>query len=344
MNSLSIELTNVCNRHCLHCIRNKADLPEHLPLELLEQVLVQGRDLGLKAVCLTGGEVALYPHLERAISLVVDHDFTFNLVTNGYRFREKVFPLLKEAKNREKLAAVCFSLDGAKPETHEALRGEGSFREVIEAATICKLEELPFSLKSVITNFNKEELLGLAMLGTTLGTMEHAFLHPFPSPLLIREGIIPSPEELRGIVHWITSTLAKALRSPITIEGCGPRTPLFTCTNIIQGVNLDFQGHLILCCNLSHVTQENGVPSSLGREKVADLREVSLKEGLIRHLHGQAQLMEARLRDRDRLGDLTLDPCYWCFKHFGKLEWLQNFPDSPWAAGVLEYGGSHGGG
>jgi hypothetical protein len=29
-------------------------------------------------------------------------------------------------------------------------------------------------------------------------------------------------------------------------------------------------------------------------------------------------------------------PCYWCFLHFGKLEWLKNYPRSPWAAAVRE--------
>ena len=38
----------------------------------------------------------------------------------------------------------------------------------------------------------------------------------------------------------------------------------------------------------------------------------------------------------EQLGDLTLDPCYWCFNHFGKLEWLRDFPESPWSAGVVE--------
>ena len=69
---------------------------------------------------------------------------------------------------------------------------------------------------------------------------------------------------------------------------------------------------------------------------MADLREVSLKEGIRRHYQGLARLMEARLRDSDNLSEVTYNPCYWCFKHFGKLEWLKNYPESPWAAGVLD--------
>jgi MoaA/NifB/PqqE/SkfB family radical SAM enzyme len=335
MDGLTIELTNACNRRCLHCIRNKADPPEFFPLPLARDILAQACDLGFRNICLTGGEVALYPHLEEFLDLVVDHGFTFSLVTNGHRFKKKVLPFLMAPKNQEKLTTVCFSLDGATSETHDALRGPGSFREVLEAAALCKLANIPFSLKSIITNLNKEELTDLAFLGANLGTQDHGFLHPFPSPRLIREGIIPSPGELHRIVLWITDSLAKALKPHISVEGYGSRTVLFTCRNVLTMTNLDFQGNLLLCCNLSHVAQEEGVASSFGREWLADLKEVPLKEGIIRHFQGVARLMEARITGMDDLAGLNLVPCYWCLRHFGKLEWLREFPESPWATGVV---------
>ncbi len=341
MDGLTIELTNACNRHCLHCIRNKVDPREFLPLALARDILAQAEALGLRTICLTGGEVALYPHLEEFLALVADHGFTYSLVTNGHRFREKLLPLLSAPQNREKLTAVCFSLDGASSESHDALRGQGSFREVLEAATLCKLADIPLSLKTFISNFNKAELTDVAMLGADLGAQDHGFLHPFPSPRLIREGVIPDPDELHRIVRWITDKLAKALRTHISLEGYGPRTVLFTCHNILNSTNIDFQGNLLLCCNLSHVAQAEGTASSFGREWLADLKEVSLKEGIMRHFQGVARLMEARLNDMDVLEGLTYIPCYWCLQHFGKLDWLRDFPESPWFTDAIKEERSH---
>ncbi len=341
MDGLAIELTNVCNRRCLHCIRNREDSPGFLPLPLAREVLPQAKALGFQTISLTGGEVALYPHLEEFLALMVDQGFTFSLVTNGHRFRENLLPLLSAPKIREKLTVVCLSLDGAKAETHDALRGAGSFREVVEAATLCQFKGIPLCFKSVITTFNKEELTEVALLGATLEAQDHGFLHPYPSPRSIREGVIPSPDELREIIEWIMGSLAKALRPKILIEGYGAQTALFACPNILQSANLDFQGNLVLCCNLSHVTREEGQPSVFGREWLGDLKEMSLREGLIRHFHAVARLMEARVRDMENLADLTFIPCYWCFLHFGKLEWLREFPESPWAAGVLEEDKGH---
>ena len=334
MDGLTIELTNVCNRHCLHCIRNKVDPPAHFPLDLAARVLIQARTLGLKTICLTGGEVALYPHLEEFLTLVARHGFKFNLVTNGFEFRERLLPLLRTSRIREHLTEVCLSLDGARAESHDALRGPGSFREVVEAAALCTLTGLRLSLKSVITNFNKGELTDLALLGAALEAQDHGFLHPFPSPRLIRAGVIPDPGELRELVHMVGVGLAKALKPRISVEGYLSPRVLFTCSNLQEVANLDYLGNLILCCNLSHTTLEEGEESRFGVEWLGNLQNISLKEGLIRHFRGVADLMAARLRDQENLAGLTYLPCYWCFRHFGKLDWLRYYPDSPWAGGT----------
>lgn len=334
MDGLSVELTNACNRRCLHCLRNKADPAEFLPQELLGEILAQAKALGLEHLCLTGGEITLYPHLEEVLEQILRLGFKLSLVTNGHRFGERLLPHLLVAPHRERVE-VCFSLDGSRAEIHDALRGPGSFREVIEALALCHLREIPLGLKTVITRVNRGDLLEVALLGAGLGARTHGFLHPFPTPRLIQEELLPSPEELRQLIDWISGSLAKALKTKVVIEGYGRRTPLFSCANLVQDVHLDYQGNFILCCNLSHVVREEGRPSVLGDEWLGQVGEISLKEGLVRHYYAAARLMAARLGEADQLAGLTYIPCYWCFRHFGKLEWLRAFPQSPWATGVL---------
>ena len=182
MDEITIELTNACNLHCLHCIRNKADAPQFLPLALAGKILAEARALGFRTVSLTGGEAALYPHLEEFLALVAEQGFTLKLVSNGHRFRENLLPSLSAPNIREKLEVVCLSLDGAEPQSHDALRGPGSFREVVEAAALCQLKGLHLSFKSVITNFNKDHLMDLALLATTLGARDQSFIYPYPTP------------------------------------------------------------------------------------------------------------------------------------------------------------------
>ncbi len=335
MRHLSLEPTNRCNRACRHCLRNRADPPEDLPLETAADLLKQAKSLGIRTICLTGGEVALYPHLAELLRKIAAHGFAFTLVSNGYRFREYVLPILQEPEVREHLDSVCLSLDGANPAVHDELRGSGSFAEAAEAAALCRYHQLPLCLKSSISELNKNELAQLALLGAQLGAGRHEFLYLSPTPRLIREGLLPPPDEYKGIARWITKELAGAVTSKVIVVGFDQDGVLLNCGPVMHFLNVDYQGHLILCCELSHVTTGDGTSTQFGGELVADLNEVSLKEGIIRHYRLAAKLMEERLTDGAGPPGLSQTPCHWCLYHFGKLEWLKDYPDSPWARELL---------
>ena len=336
MFSLTLEPTNLCNRNCLHCLRDKLEPRESISLELAQRILKEARVLGLDKIHITGGELTLYPDLEELISLIVDDGFRFDLVTNGYLFRERLLPLLAQPKVKKRLDEVCFSLDGATASSHNAIRGGGSFKEVMEAATLCRLKEIPVGFKSIISNLNKNEITEIALLGGTLGAKEHNFISLLPTPRLIKEAIIPSPEELEKKVFWIMEGLAKTVKTKINIDAYCPPAVVFWC-DAFHNLSVDHRGNQIFCCTLSHVVDE-GKPSTLGQELIADLKEISLREGIARHFDLLAKLMRQRLNETEGLSKATYIPCYWCYKYFGKLIWLDTYPESPWADGILKDG------
>lgn len=340
MFSLSLEPTNKCNRSCLHCLRDKMEPRESISLDLVEKILGEARALKIDKIKLTGGEITTYPDLEQLILMIVDYGFRFNFVTNGNQFRERLLPLLTQNKIKRKVEEVCFSLDGAKAESHDALRGEGSFKEVMEVATICRLKDISINLKSIITEFNKRELTDLALLGATLGTKTHSFIFPIPTPKLVQNNIIPPPAEVEQIILWIMNSLAQSIKTSIRIDAyCAPSV-LFWC-NSFQSPTIDYQGNLIFCCSLSHVVNDEK-PATFGRELLVDLKEKPLSEGIALHFDLLAETMKKRLEDAQNLSPLTYIPCYWCFQHFGKFDWLKQYPESPWAASILENDRSHG--
>jgi MoaA/NifB/PqqE/SkfB family radical SAM enzyme len=335
MQALTLVPTNQCYRNCLHCFLNKADPWEALTLELAENILSQASSLGFCQIYLTGGEVVLYPHLEGLLRLIVDHRFGFNLMTSGFLFADRLLPLLLRHDIRQKLGHVCFSLDGARAETHEALRGKGSFPEVLAAAALCQTHNLSFALKSMITTFNRDEITQMALLGASLGAQEQMFLTTIPTPRLIEAQAILSPEELDRLTAWIVTSLAPTIKTKIGVAGYTPNKAMNSCPHIFDCAFVDFNGNLILCCDLASMSAGDGSPTRFGAELLANLREVPLKEGLIRHFQAAVSFAEARLRSLDAWKDQPYSLCYWCYKHFGKLEWLKNYPDSPWTAGIL---------
>ena len=309
MKTIGLEPTNRCNRSCQHCFRNKADPPGSLPLGLADEVLTQAAALGFKVVCLTGGEVALYPHLGELLRLIAARDFDFTLVTNGYRFPEYVLPILLEPEVKERLASVFFSLDGARAETHDGLRGPKSFREVIEGATLCR--QSPPALVSEKRDHHLEP--GRAHRARPPGRQAgrrgaRLPLSAFPTPNLIRERTYALPAGVGGYgKRWIQDNLIGVTRNKITVDGHSLDGVILDCGHLVDYLNVDYQGNLIFCCTLSHMTVGDGIPTSFSGELVADLKEVSLKEGIVRQFRKAAEVMEARLNNGGNPKGLSRD-------------------------------------
>jgi hypothetical protein len=138
MRIIGLEPTNRCNRSCRHCFRKKADPPGSLPLETAAAILSQAGALGFNAVCLTGGEVSLYPHLGDLLHLIAAQGFDFNLVTKRLPL-PGVCPAPGPGARGQGASGLGELQPGRGPgETHDGLRGPKSFREVIEGATLCR--------------------------------------------------------------------------------------------------------------------------------------------------------------------------------------------------------------
>src|SRR3954468_18728675 len=135
---IAFHLTDRCQLDCQHCLRDPAQTPKDLPLAIVRKVLAEAKSLYHSGqVALTGGEPTLHPEFEGVLDAIVEHGFTWHMVTNARRF-ERLMDLLKRVPaRREALTAINLSLDGADEATHDGIRGKGSFREVMLAATLC---------------------------------------------------------------------------------------------------------------------------------------------------------------------------------------------------------------
>lgn len=311
-------------------MRDKEEERAYLPLDLFKRIIDQTYDFGMRYVSLTGGEPTLYPDFAELLFTLVERGLEFGIVSNGYKFKERVLPSLLNPTIRRHLVIVCFSLDGVNPDSHDFLRGEGSFQEVIEAANLCHLKRIPFSVKTVVSSINKEELTEIALLVSALGAKEHSFISPLPTPDLVRGNFILTPRETRKLHSFISGSLISTMKAKINLEGSwSVNSALFSCNAYQQIYNVDYLGNLIFCCNISHVRDEDK-PATMGKEFLADLRKESLREGIIRHHQLLAQFTEDRLRSTQSFPELFSNSCYWCYKYFGKLEFIKKYPDSPW--------------
>jgi MoaA/NifB/PqqE/SkfB family radical SAM enzyme len=323
---MSIELTNVCNLHCSYCLRDEEALyhsrARFFPADLLRKIVSRAKETyGVSYVSFTGGEVTIHPQFEEIVAAVAGEGMHVTFVTNGWHF-DRVYPVI--LRHREAIRVVAFSLDGATRELHDHWRGDGSFIRVVRAMTRCHASNIEFFLKVGIRRDTVPHLQDFALFAARLGAAGVHFAHLLPtSPAMESESAL-SLQERREAEQEICS-LAKIFKMPVGIvTGYYNVDPSAPCAALLgKTCNVDFQGRLTLCCNLSGYRGANDEP-----DVVADLTKEDFAVGyerLERVAAMQNEKRRAALAFFETSGgeiDLyTSSPCLFCLQSFGKTPW-----------------------
>ena len=324
---VGIELTRHCNLRCAHCFRADLDEAAEIPFETVDKVLREATRYNRPHIALTGGEPTLHHRFLDILNLIVTHGFTFHFVTNGYHYDKlfrKTFPLF----GNPQWIGVSFSVDGAKEETHDAIRGKGSFARVLAAVAVAKTHKLEVVVQMVLHRGNRHELEALALLCSRLGVDRLHIAHMQPTPAGVRHNLLHSPEECRQAEREILN-LGARIRMPVILSaGYYDESPLAHCTFLKNAaLNIDYRGRLTTCCQLSNVEG-----SSDETDVIADLNEMPLEAAHAKLLEVYQGIFRARL-EKIREGALhSLDSfhCWSCMKQFRKVEWMRDFPENAW--------------
>jgi MoaA/NifB/PqqE/SkfB family radical SAM enzyme len=328
---LTVELTNICNLHCSYCLRDEDalyhDPASFLPVETFTRVARDARDsMSIEQVMFTGGEPTLHPDFKKLLAAVAALDLKCSFVTNGWHF-ERVWPLLKE--HREAVTHVSFSLDGATRASHDRWRGQGSFDRVVRAFSRCWANHLPFNVKVGIRRDTVPQLEAIALFAARMGAAGLSFAHIMPTSLEVADASALTLEE-RAQAEREIALLARIFKMRIGIDvGYYNTNPVAPCS-ALSGVsaNINYRGHLSLCCNLSGFRGGKSDPDLIG-----DLNHESFSDALPRLQHIAAAQNQERINVLTELAaasekaDLaTGSPCLFCLNTLGKTPWTSFSP------------------
>lgn len=319
-------LTDRCQLDCRHCLRDPARRPADLPVAVAEKVLDEAVALHrVDHVGLTGGEPALHPELEAIVDAIVRRGLGWHVVSNGRQLDRLLALLEASPARRALLTAIDLSLDGAREETHDRIRGAGSYRDVLAAALACKARELPFMLQMTVNALNAAEIEEYALLAAQLGAERVSYA------MTQATGSASDPELWLPAERWgqlkdRIDRLSAALRIRVTAaEGFARAQPFHVCEPWRSEVlHVDPHGRLTLCCQLS------GTPGP-ATDVMGDLATTSLADAhrkLLDHVH----VLQRERLDAAAAGGLAgfdLFGCNACLRRHGKPHWTDEGTGGP---------------
>jgi len=291
-----------CDLTCAHCLRGFPHERPDFPLDLLDKLLTSALPFGANHVALTGGEPHLHPEFDALVDKIVAYGYTWHFVTNGQRTE----PYLRALeRHQDKLSHVTVSMDGARAETHDALRGRvGAFDKVVAAVKEYVGRGCKVKISSSLNQKNKGEAAALLELARGLGACGINFAGTIPTAWNA-DLILNDHESLE--LHQQLAQLRESSSFPIhTLSSLYTRGGVNFCNNLnLRDLVFNPRGELIFCCD---TTESGAVTGSLREHSFADLVKLWLK---------QAHELQAERAERIAAGSMgeKFDTCAFCNAH-----------------------------
>lgn len=131
-NMIALDVTNVCNFYCLHCLNNS--VPDGHKNELTNEDIIdvakQIAEIQPMSICLCGGETTCRSNLVEIAKILSTTIPVVSMVSNGYLLDERMVQRLKDAG----VSNIQISLDGIDNFQHDTFRGRiGAFLHATQA-------------------------------------------------------------------------------------------------------------------------------------------------------------------------------------------------------------------
>ena len=150
--AILMDPTSACNLHCTGCWAAEYGNKLNLSYEELDDIIRQGKELGVMMYIYTGGEPLV--RKDDIIKLCEKHnDAMFLSFTNATLIDDKFADDMLRVKNY----IPAISVEGFEESTDDR-RGQGTFRRVVDAMTRLRERKLPFGISCCYTSKNCETI------------------------------------------------------------------------------------------------------------------------------------------------------------------------------------------
>jgi len=241
-------LTARCNLECCHCYAARFLGGKELSKGEALRVVESAAKAGVKHIGFSGGEVFLRQDALDVIGRAFGLGMSTSVVTNGTVLSEEIAQRLADYGTR-----TFLSIDGARAETHERIRGKGTWDAAVLAAEKLRKYKVKVSTIMAASKLNYEEASDYLSLARKLGAKAGCLIPMMPAGRATAE-LILNAEEMVTLLQEIDKA-ANELEFPASLW-CTPFAKLVVksryvfadyCRSSVEEMDVDPEGNVLLC-------------------------------------------------------------------------------------------------
>ena len=197
--AILMDPTSACNLHCTGCWAAEYGNKLNLSLEELDDIICQGKDMGVYFYIYTGGEPLV--RKKDLITLCERHpDCEFLSFTNGTLIDEAFADEMLRVKN----FIPAISLEGDETTT-DSRRGAGTYQKVMHAIELLHERKLIYGISSCYTSVNWDAISSREYFQKLidLGCLFIWYFHYMPVGNDASPDLLPTPEQRQAVLERI---------------------------------------------------------------------------------------------------------------------------------------------
>jgi mycofactocin radical SAM maturase len=195
------EITLRCNLACRHCLSDAGQaMADELDGEQCRHLIDMLSAMKVFQVNIGGGE----PFIRDDFLDLLDHAHQRQIVTCVSTNGLLVDTALARKLARMKMLYLQISLDGATQEVNDAVRGQGTYIKILQAADLLARHGVHFSFNSVLTRANYSQLDDMRKLAADYGAeLRVSRFRPSGRAKSSRAELAPDKEQLEAFARWL---------------------------------------------------------------------------------------------------------------------------------------------
>lgn len=198
------EVTYACNLSCIHCLSDSGRRqPTELATDECRRVIDNLSAMKVFQLNIGGGEPFMRPDFLELMDYAHEKGMVTCISTNGTLIDRRIARRLAHP-----LVYIQVSLDGAKAASNDAIRGRGSFQDVVRALECLRERDIEVSINTVLTRKSYPELNRLTSLAATYGAkLRVSRFRPSGRGKLSWQHLNVSADQMLSFSRWLSRHL-----------------------------------------------------------------------------------------------------------------------------------------